>query len=135
MQTAQLDQEIQPRIMQLQPKLKNTPARCKALRRLTPPKAALLALVLAALPAISQAQSTWTGTTSTDWNTAGNWSSGVPNGVDAQINSIPANICTVSANISANPNDIIIGNGAGVSGQVNQSAGLLQTGLTNNVGN
>ena len=97
--------------------------------------AAVLALALAALPASSQAQSTWTGSISTDWNTAGNWSSGVPNGVNAQINSIPANICTVSANISANPNDIIIGNGTGVSGEVDQSAGLLQTGLTNNVGN
>jgi len=135
MQTAQLDQEIQPRIMNPQPQLENTAARGKAPRRLTPPKAALLALVLAALPSISPAQSTWTGSVSTDWNTAGNWSSGIPNGVNAQINSIPANICTVSANISVNPNDIIIGNGAGVSGQVNQTAGLLQTGLTNNVGN
>jgi autotransporter-associated beta strand protein len=88
------------------------------------------------LPATSsQAQSTWTGSISTDWNTAGNWSSGVPNGVNAQINSIPANICTVSSNIVALPNDIIIGDGSGVSGQINQPAGLLQNGITNSVGN
>ncbi|RCR67901.1 hypothetical protein [Larkinella punicea] len=38
----------------------------------------LLALFfgLATLPAL--AQTTWTGTTNTDWNTAGNWSAGVP---------------------------------------------------------
>jgi hypothetical protein len=38
----------------------------------------LLLSALALLPFAAQAQTTWTGATSTDWNTASNWSAGVP---------------------------------------------------------
>lgn len=116
------------------PEPKHTAARSKPLKDLRA-GAALLCLILAALPGLSPAQSTWNGSISTDWNTAGNWSSGVPSGVNAQINSIPANICTVRATVSALPTDIIIGDGAGTSGQINQTDGLLQTGATNSTGN
>src|SRR5271165_5409999 len=79
MQTARLDQEIQPRIMKPQPELDNT------LARLTP-KAAMLALALAGLPTTSQADTTWTGTVSQDWNNAGNWNNGLPSSGNGQIN-------------------------------------------------
>jgi hypothetical protein len=45
-----------------------------------------LVLCLAGLPFIGFGQSTWNGSASTDWNTAGNWSAGVPSGADAIIN-------------------------------------------------
>src|SRR5690349_20978366 len=97
--------------------------------------AGVAVLTLAGLPSIGLGQSTWNGSTSTDWNTAANWSSGVPSGVNAQINIIPANICTLTANISANPVDILVGDGAGVAGRIDHRAGLLQTGVTNTTGN
>ena len=57
----------------------------------------------------------WTGTISTDWNTAGNWSGGaVPtNGQNAIINNGASNnIATISADISATPSDIDVRNGS-----------------------
>jgi autotransporter-associated beta strand protein len=79
----------------------------------------------------SQAQSTWNGSADTDWNNAANWSAGVPTGVNATINSNAPNICTVSATPSAVPVDIIIGQGAGRIGQLNQTGGDLSTGAGN----
>jgi autotransporter-associated beta strand protein/T5SS/PEP-CTERM-associated repeat protein len=56
----------------------------------------------------------WTGTTSTDWNTPSNWSgSAVPTGENAIINNgASGNIATISANLSATPNDIDVRNGS-----------------------
>src|SRR5215831_6813025 len=39
--------------------------------------AAILAIVVSTLAA--QAQTSWKGTVSVDWNTAGNWTGGIPN--------------------------------------------------------
>jgi autotransporter-associated beta strand protein/T5SS/PEP-CTERM-associated repeat protein len=56
----------------------------------------------------------WTGTTSTDWNTPSNWSgNAVPTGENAIINNgASGNIATISANLSATPNDIDVRNGS-----------------------
>ena len=67
----------------------------------------------------------WTGSTSTDWNTAGNWSLGnVPTGQNAIVDSAPANIATISADISATPNDIVVRGG----GRLDHTAGTASTG-------
>ncbi|HXR06467.1 MAG TPA: autotransporter-associated beta strand repeat-containing protein [Candidatus Acidoferrum sp.] len=88
-----------------------------------------LILSLLGLPFIGFGQSSWTGTASTDWNTAGNWSAGVPSGVDAIINTITPNICTITATLSATPVDVRIGTGG--TGQVNHISGNAFTGNGN----
>jgi autotransporter-associated beta strand protein len=56
----------------------------------------------------------WTGGTSTDWNTATNWSGGlIPTGENAIINNGGSgNIATISADLSVTPNDIDVRNGS-----------------------
>ena len=68
----------------------------------------------------------WTGGTSTDWNTATNWSGGlVPTGENAMINNGGSgNITTISANLSVTPNDIDIRNGS----RLDHTAGTAGTG-------
>ncbi len=88
-------------------------------------------LLLAGLTASSHAQSTWNGSTSTDWNTAANWTAGVPSGGNAIITSNSPNIATITATISAIPTDILVGTGLGTTGQVNHLAGDASTGEGN----
>ena len=67
----------------------------------------------------------WAGSVSTDWNTAGNWSLGnVPTGQNAIVDSTPTNIATISADISATPNDIVVRGG----GRLDHTAGTAGTG-------
>lgn len=73
------------------------------------------------------AQSVWTGATSADWNDPANWTAGVPTGVNATINLNTPNVATITANVPT-PVDILIGNGGGTTGQVNQTAGAVSTG-------
>jgi autotransporter-associated beta strand protein len=116
--------------MKTQPELNNTPARFKALARLTP-KAALLALALAGLPNTSQADTSWTGANSTAWTDSGNWNNGLPgpgNGV-IFINNISVNTPTLTTSVSAGW-DIYIGQN-GNTGALNQNAGTLATGSGN----
>ena len=85
---------------------------------------ALIALSCA-LSAASAQDNLWTGTASTDWNTAGNWSLGnVPTGQNAIVDTAPANIATISADISATPNDIVVRGG----GRLDHTAGTAGTG-------
>ncbi|MBB5350479.1 autotransporter-associated beta strand protein [Haloferula luteola] len=68
---------------------------------------------------------TWTGTTSTDWNTGSNWSSSVvPAGVLAEITTTTPNIATVTTAVTSKPDEIRIGS-AGTTGQVNIPSGSL----------
>ncbi|MEY4387400.1 MAG: hypothetical protein RLY20_2683, partial [Verrucomicrobiota bacterium] len=90
--------------------------------------AALLALM--AVPAVSHAQSTWNGSASSDWNTAANWSAGVPSGVDAIIATNLPNIATISNTLSATPVDIKIG-WFGGNGRVDHISGDAGTGDNN----
>ncbi len=81
----------------------------------------------------------WTGATSTDWNTASNWSLGRvpsnPNGApigdnydDAVVNSTPANIATITANVP-NPRDFRVGQGGSANnGTLNFISGNASTG-------
>ena len=89
-----------------------------------------VALLLCLAAQSSFADSTWIGGTSTDWSNAANWSAGVPTGTNAIINTSPANIATITANVPGVV-DIIIGNGAGTNGRVNETAGTLSTGTGN----
>jgi len=83
------------------------------------------ALAAIGLSAANAQDNTWTGGSSTDWNTAGNWSLGnVPTGQNAIVDSQPANIATISANIAATPNDIVVRGG----GRLDHVAGAAGTG-------
>ena len=76
----------------------------------------------------------WTGTVDQDWNNTGNWSLGRvpanPNGQptgdtydDAVINMATGNYPYVTANTGATPRDVMLGRGAGNSGQLDQVSG------------
>lgn len=92
--------------------------------------ARLALLTVAAMPLAGfGAAGTWNGSVSTDWNDGANWTGGIPSAGNASINSIPANICTISADLAATPLDIIVGSSA--AGQVNQTAGYAFTGSGN----
>jgi fibronectin-binding autotransporter adhesin len=92
--------------------------------------------MLAGLPSISfGSASTWVGGTSTDWNLAANWSAGIPTSGTATINSVPANICTITANPSVAPNDVAVGVAAGTTGRVDHRAGTLTQGVIGSTGN
>jgi hypothetical protein len=81
--------------------------------------------VSCALSAANAQDNLWTGSTSTDWNTTGNWSLGnVPTGQNAIVDTAPANIATISADISATPNDIVVRGG----GRLDHTAGTAGTG-------
>lgn len=80
---------------------------------------------------LASAQSIWSGNSSTAWNIAGNWSAGVPSGVNAVINVSPANVATISANLLATPVDISVGNASGSNGRLNHTAGIASTGNAN----
>jgi autotransporter-associated beta strand protein len=88
----------------------------------------------------------WLGTTS-DWNTATNWSLGrvptktngqpAPNDFDdAVINVKTPNPALISADISVTPRDILVGINAGADGRLDHTAGAAATGAGNwmNVG-
>ena len=79
------------------------------------------------LPYAALADSSWTGAVSADWNDPANWTNGLPGGTNAIINTIPANIATISANPTATQNDIFVGLNGGNTGQVNQTAGTVTT--------
>lgn len=94
-------------------------------------KVSALILTLAGLPSISRADATWVGGTSQDWNTGANWSVNPPSG-NFFINTNAAGVYPIlSANSAFSPVDIIIGDGAGVSGRLDQTAGSLATGSGN----
>jgi hypothetical protein len=88
--------------------------------------AALTALIAASGSSIVRGQeNVWTGGTSTDWNDATNWSLGnVPVAQNAVVDTAPTNIATISADITATPNDIIVRGG----GRVDHVAGTAGTG-------
>ncbi len=86
---------------------------------------------LSTLGAVSlQAQATWTGATSQDWNDATNWSSSpsVPTG-NFNINTATGNYPVLSAASSFSPVDIFVGNNA--AGRLDHDAGLLSAGAGN----
>lgn len=92
---------------------------------------ALILMVAGLASSVWAGAGTWTGSTSTDWNTAGNWSGGVPSGGNATIDLATGNICTLTANASATPVDIRIGDASGLTGRVDHQAGTLATGTGN----
>ena len=79
------------------------------------------------LPYAALADSSWTGAVSADWNDPANWTNGLPGGTNAIINTIPANIATISANPTATQNDIFVGLNGGNTGRVDQTGGLVTT--------
>jgi autotransporter-associated beta strand protein len=69
----------------------------------------------------------WTGNTSTDWNDATNWAfESVPDQAtddNALVDSTPANIATITADIAFTPKDIIVRGG----GRIDHRAGVAGT--------
>ena len=92
--------------------------------RATPVVALLLGM---SAPLGHAADNFWTGAVSSDWNVAANWSeNGVPDtlfGDNAVVATTTPNIATITADISATPNDIIVNSG----GQIDQQAGVAGT--------
>ncbi|RYD23571.1 MAG: hypothetical protein EOP88_03625, partial [Verrucomicrobiaceae bacterium] len=74
----------------------------------------------------------WNGSTSTDWNTAANWTpAGVPAGANAIIKVSTPNFARISANITATPVDILLGLDAGSNARLDHVAGNAGTGTGN----
>ncbi|MEO0055515.1 MAG: hypothetical protein RLZZ50_1462, partial [Verrucomicrobiota bacterium] len=102
-------------------------------RRFSALKLAGSLIALAASAASLQAQATWVGDTSQDWNTAANWSSDPANPTgNFTINNATAGVFPiVSATSVFSPVDIIVANGNGAVGRLDQTAGALATGTPN----
>jgi autotransporter-associated beta strand protein/T5SS/PEP-CTERM-associated repeat protein len=87
-----------------------------------------LAVAITACVALGSSAATaadWTGTISTDWNTPGNWSgNAVPTGENAVVNNTSGNIATITADLAATPNDIIVTGGS----RIDHIAGTAGTG-------
>ncbi|MEO5715134.1 MAG: autotransporter-associated beta strand repeat-containing protein [Luteolibacter sp.] len=67
----------------------------------------------------------WAGGTSTDWNTAANWSTAaVPDATGASVKTDFAPIATISADVTAIPSEIVVGPSAGA-GQLDHTAGSI----------
>lgn len=83
-----------------------------------------LLIALFTLPAFSSQAAVWTGAVDNDWNTAGNWTGGVPSGAIADVNN--GGTATIS---SAAPSitRLRIGVSTGQSGTVNIGAALTAT--------
>ncbi|MDA0324162.1 MAG: hypothetical protein O2830_00760, partial [Verrucomicrobia bacterium] len=80
------------------------------------------------LSAANAQDNVWTGTTSTDWNTPGNWSLGnVPTGQGAVVDNTSGNITTISTSITATPTDIYVRTGS----RIDHLAGNAGTGAGN----
>jgi autotransporter-associated beta strand protein len=100
------------------------------LARLKRYKIITLILMLAALPCMGWADTTWTGTVSQDWDNAGNWNNGLPSsGNGAIFINIATGNYPILTNDASAGNDIIIG--AGANGRLDQTKGSLSTGNGN----
>lgn len=77
---------------------------------------------------------TWDGSTNTDWNENSNWSGDAGTGGSNAIINIASPTAIISANITANPVDILIGEGAGTNGRLDHTAGTAATGSGNWMG-
>jgi len=99
---------------------------------------ASIASLLAAVGTSHAAVADWDGGAGTqDWNNAVNWTGdtfptgGFPDGV-ATINIATASLYPIiSANSAFTPSDVLIGNGAGNSGRLDQTAGIAANGIGN----
>jgi autotransporter-associated beta strand protein len=82
-------------------------------------------LVSHTMPSARAQDNFWTGGTSTEWNNAANWSLGnIPVAQNAIVDSAPGNVATISANLAATPNDIVVRGG----GRLDHIAGAAGTG-------
>ena len=88
----------------------------------------ITAIVLSFSASLSHAvDNNWTGTASSDWNDAANWSeAGVPDtlfGDNAVVSTVAPNIATITADIITSPNDINVTGG----GRIDHQAGIAGT--------
>ena len=86
---------------------------------------AVIAL-LSASTVSTRAQTNWTGTTSTDWFTASNWSAGVPAGTSATINTVTPNPTVVAA-AGATAQTLDVGTPVGLGNLTITNGGTLTT--------
>ena len=93
--------------------------------------------IVASLAATSsvQAQATWVGDTSNDWNNASNWSSdpSSPSG-NFTVNLSTGNFPILSADSAFTPVDVFIASGANTSGRFDHRAGFLTQTNTSTTG-
>ncbi len=83
----------------------------------------------------ARAGTNWTGTTNTDWNTAGNWGGAMyATGNGLTINTSTGNIATITANPTINPGDVFVGQ-TGTTGRLDIRAGLLRNNVIGTSGN
>jgi autotransporter-associated beta strand protein len=79
----------------------------------------------------AQAQTSWVGDTSQDWNNALNWAGDVDPTGNFLIDTATGNFPIYSADGFFTPVDIIIGSAAGAAGRLDQTGGNLATGPGN----
>ncbi len=103
------------------------------LLRLKRPAFLGLACGVTLLPNIARADATWVGDTSQDWNNAANWSSDPANPTgNFFINTDAIGVYPIlGADSAFSPVDIIIGDGSGITGRLDQTGGALSTGSGN----
>jgi len=105
-------------------KFSTMPLRYSLIATAWQPSRAFVALMLAGCtyfgPTTARA-ATWSGATSTNWNTFSNWSGSTGGSGTATIISIPANVPTITADINPVPTAILVGNTTAA--RVNHHAG------------
>ena len=77
---------------------------------------------------------TWDGSTGSDWNDNSNWVGDAGTGGTNAVINITSPLTVISATIVATPVDILIGEGAGTSGQLDHRSGNAATGAGNWMG-
>ena len=95
----------------------------------------LLLLGVCAVPLPAQAQTVWTGATSNDWFTAGNWNpAAVPgSGTSVEINTAAQNP-TVVGGAGAQANQLTLGNSVGQTGDLTIDGATSTLSMTNGGG-
>lgn len=88
-------------------------------------RSAVLTAVSVCSIATVSAQSSWTGSVNNDWTDPGNWSAGVPDGVDANINTTGPNTATILSNVTQSPQQLLVGNGSGADGLLVVDSGSI----------
>lgn len=92
-------------------------------------------IVLASAPSI-HAQTTWTGSLDSDWNTVANWGSNPTNpSGNFFINTAAGNFPVLSENSAFTPVDVILGTASGQIGRLDHRAGTLTQATVGATGN
>jgi fibronectin-binding autotransporter adhesin len=104
----------------------------KSLMATTTQSSPWLTGIIAGLSLTAAHGADWNGSSSTDWNTAANWTpGGDPNGAHAIVNTNSPNRAIINANMSGTPIDINVGSVSGSNTRLDHLTGNGQTGVGN----